>query len=79
MTDMDVPLDPSGSAPDVTTTNESAADLAIRNADEGGTGPYTVQPGRRLLRNGIYLEPGVQVWFNSPAEAAPHIANGTVA
>jgi hypothetical protein len=79
VTDQDVPVDPGAAVPDVTTTDESAADKAIRQADEGGTGPYTVQAGRRMERNGILLEPGAQVWFGSPSEANVYISNGTVA
>jgi hypothetical protein len=79
MTDADVPLDPTDLGPDVTPTDESAADKAIRQGDEGGVGPYVVQPGRLMERNGIVLEAGTQVWFGSTAEATSYVSSGTVA
>lgn len=82
MTDADLPTD-SASDPDVTPTDESAADQSIRQGVEGTVGPYTVQPGRRMERDGVVLEAGSEVWF-TPAEQSAGtvqmlIAQGTVA
>jgi hypothetical protein len=73
VTDADLPVAPGTDTPDVTASDESAADQALRCAvEDAGVAPgktWTVQPGRRVLRDDVLLEAGSTLVF-TPSEIA---------
>lgn len=76
-TDDDVPVDPADQDPQVTTSDESAADQTARIAEEDAgvsATNYTVQPNNVLLRDGVELMPGTTVQFRSDEVASGHVA-----